>query len=279
VTKCSSEISLAGKVERECNIDQGLISSYQQRFGTLETLCADVLVRRLANGSLECSREMEPAQARNRCQVIDRKFALVVDEGKLTRRRCASFDETREGSVMHHKLAHGAWVFVVDGQKALFLINGGDERFPNLRRLAVEEHKDPPSREQGSDAPGRAYSSVGEVRSAVGETDWHELEKERFAASIADRINKVALSGAFNQLVIVAPPKILGDLRRKFTKETETKIIAEVPKDLTHQGSGSVFLRNRITEIDQLIPAQLHQDDEHQPRFPGGAAIGVPISV
>jgi hypothetical protein len=29
------------------------------------------------------------------------------------------------------------------GQKALFLINEGDEKFPNLRRLAVEEHKDP----------------------------------------------------------------------------------------------------------------------------------------
>ena len=120
-------------------------------------------------------------------------------------------------------------------------------RRPNLRRLAVEEHKDPPSREQGSDAPGRAYSSVGEIRSAVGETDGHELEKERFAASIADRINKVALSGAFNQLVIVAPPKILGDLRRKFTKETETKIIAEVPKDLTH---------HTIAEIERLLTAE-----------------------
>jgi len=103
----------------------------------------------------------------------------LVDEAKFTRWRCANFDETREGSVMHHKLAHGAWVFVGDGQKALFLINEGDEKFPNLRRLAVEEHKDPPSLEQGSDAPGRAYSSVGEIRSADGETDWHELEKKR----------------------------------------------------------------------------------------------------
>jgi protein required for attachment to host cells len=120
-------------------------------------------------------------------------------------------------------------------------------RFVHLRRLAVEEHKDPPSREQGSDAPGRAYSGVGEIRSAVGETDWHELEKERFAASIADRINKVALSGGFNQLVIVAPPKILGELRRKFTKETETKIIAEVPKDLTH---------HTIPEIERLLTAK-----------------------
>ena len=141
-------------------------------------------------------------------------------------------------------MAHGAWVFVGDGQKALFLINEGDEKFPNLRRLAVEEHRDPPSREQGSDAPGRAYASVGTMRSAVEQTDWHELEKERFAVSIADRINKAALSNVFPQLVVVAPPKILGDLRHEFTKETQTKIIAEIPKDLTH---------HTIAEIEHLV--------------------------
>jgi protein required for attachment to host cells len=146
-----------------------------------------------------------------------------------------------------HKLPHGAWVFVGDGQRALFLINEGDGKFPDLRRLAVEEHKDPPSREQGSDAPGRAFSSVGGIRSAVEETDWHELEKERFAASIADRINKAAQSGAFSQIVIVAPPKILGELRREFTKETEAKVIAEVPKDLTH---------HTIAEIERLLTAE-----------------------
>jgi protein required for attachment to host cells len=148
----------------------------------------------------------------------------------------------------HHKLAHGAWVFVGDGQKALFLINEGDEKFPNLRRLAVEEHKDPPTHAQGSDAPGRAYASVGWGRSAVGETDWHELEKERFAALIAERINKAALSEAFRQIVIVAPPKILGDLRDAFTKETESKIVAEIPKDLTHHS---------IADIERLLIAQL----------------------
>jgi len=147
----------------------------------------------------------------------------------------------------HHKLAHGAWVFVGDGQKALFLINEGDEKFPNLRRLSAEEHPDPPSHEQGSDAPGRAYSSVGGIRSAVEETDWHELEKERFAASIADRINKAALSNAFDQIVIVAPPKILGELRRDFTKETEAKIVAEIPKDLTN---------HTISEIERLLTAE-----------------------
>jgi protein required for attachment to host cells len=147
----------------------------------------------------------------------------------------------------YHKLLHGAWVFVGDGQKALFLINEGDAINPNLRRLSVFENHDPPSREQGSDAPGRAYSSVGGIRSAVEETDWHELEKERFAISIAERINKAALANQFEEIVIVAPPKILGDLRREFSKETGTKIIAEVPKDLTN---------HTIADIERLLTSR-----------------------
>jgi protein required for attachment to host cells len=44
----------------------------------------------------------------------------------------------------------------------------------------------------------------------------------------------------------VAPPKILGDLQRAFAKETETKILAEIPKDLTH---------HTIAEIEGLVTA------------------------
>ena len=146
--------------------------------------------------------------------------------------------------MLHLKLFRGDWVFVGDGQKALFLINEGDEKFPNLRRLSVLESPDPPSREQGSDAPGRAYSSVGDIRSAVEETDWHELQKERFAVSIAEQINKAALANAFGQIVIVAPPKVLGELRGAFTKETASKILAEIGKDLTHHS---------IAEIERLL--------------------------
>jgi protein required for attachment to host cells len=145
------------------------------------------------------------------------------------------------------KLFDGAWIFVGDGQKALFLVNEGDEKFLNLRRSSVVENPDPPSREQGSDKPGRAFSSVGEIHSAVDETDWHELKKERFAASIAGRINKAALADEFSQVVIVAPPKILGELRHEFTKETERKIVAEIDKDLTN---------HTITEIERLLVGQ-----------------------
>jgi hypothetical protein len=77
----------------------------------------------------------------------------------------------RSAFVMQLKLENGVWVFGGDGEKALFLINAGDEKFTNLRRLSVLENPDPPSREQGSDAPGRTYSSVGQIRSSVEERD------------------------------------------------------------------------------------------------------------
>ena len=208
------------------------------------------------------------------------------------------------------QLAHGAWVFVGDGQKALFLINEGDEKFPNLRRLAVEEHKDPPSREQGSDAPGRPIPAS--ARFAVPLERRTGTNSKRNVSLLQSRTGSIrfALSGAFNQLVTVAPPKILGDLRRKFTKETETKIIARGaqgshssydPGDRTFvdgdadggRGENIAGTANRLDqqphhlgrhpfpaldEIDQLIPVQRRQGDEPQPLVPGGAAIGVPTS-
>lgn len=146
----------------------------------------------------------------------------------------------------HPKIVNGTWVLIGDGQRALFLVNEGDEELLNLRRLSVEEQENPPAREQGTDAPGRAFSSVGARRSAVQNTDWHQLEEERFAVGIAEQINKAALAGAFDHIVIVAPPKVLGELRREFSKATEGKILAELNKDLTH---------HQIDEIEKILLA------------------------
>jgi protein required for attachment to host cells len=146
----------------------------------------------------------------------------------------------------HPKIVNGTWVLIGDGQRALFLINEGDEELLNLRRLSVEERENPPAREQGTDAPGRAFSSVGARRSSVENTDWHQLEEERFAVAMAEQINKAAHAGAFDHIVIVAPPKILGDLRREFSKTTEAKILAELNKDLTH---------HQIDEIEKILLA------------------------
>ena len=129
---------------------------------------------------------------------------------------------------------HDAWVMVGDGQKALFFRNEGDATYPNLKIVQVLEQDNPSTREQGSDRPGRTHSSVGTARSAMQETNWHKLEKHRFAKGIADALYSAAHSGRHDKLVIAAPPMIMGDLRKAMHKEVSDKVVAEVSKDFTN---------------------------------------------
>jgi protein required for attachment to host cells len=122
---------------------------------------------------------------------------------------------------------------VGDGEKALFLENIGDEKDINLAVVRTLEHENPPTREQGSDRPGRYNDGVGAHRSAVEDTDWHHLEKERFAKEIADRLYKAAHSGRFKHIVIAAPPLILGELRKELHKEVRDRLLLELDKELT----------------------------------------------
>lgn len=129
---------------------------------------------------------------------------------------------------------NNAWVLIGDGRKALFLSNHGDPDLLDLRTVSVRLDDNPPTREQGTDAPGRAHASVGTARSAVEPTDWHEIEAHRFAASIASEINEAVRVGKCKEIVLVAPPKVLGDLRQKLSHEAAKRLKGEVAKDLTH---------------------------------------------
>ena len=144
---------------------------------------------------------------------------------------------------MSIKLKHGLWVIVADGEKALFLRNQGDNKFPNLEVVHAMEQENPATREQGTDKPGR-YSEG--ARSAIEETDWHRLGKERFAVDIADRLYKLAHRGEFDAVVLIAPPRVLGEMRQKLHKEVGDKVQAEIPKTLTN---------HTISDIETLLQA------------------------
>lgn len=131
------------------------------------------------------------------------------------------------------QLPHDTFVVVADGRKMLFFRNDGDAAHPNLIVERKREQDNPTDREQGTDTPGRSFSSVGPGRSAYEETDFHQLEEDRFAAETAELLKKRALAGDFEKLVIVAPPKTLGELRKNYHKEVESRLIGEIDKTLT----------------------------------------------
>ncbi len=129
---------------------------------------------------------------------------------------------------------NGAWVLIGDGRRALFFSNHGDAEILDLRVIETRVEENPPTREQGSDAPGRAFAAAGaHARSAMGNVDWHELEEERFARAMADRINAAAESGELKEIVIVAPPRTLGEIRKDLSAKAQSKVAGELDKDLT----------------------------------------------
>jgi protein required for attachment to host cells len=151
---------------------------------------------------------------------------------------------------------HDAFVVVADGRKMLFLRNEGDAARPNLQVERKEIHENPKNREQRRDAAGGASSTqsgpgapsvarngamqgfgggaqFAQSRGTMEETDFHQLEEDRFAAEVAEMLRKRAVAKDFEALIIAAPPRTLGELRKHYHKEVSQRLVSEIDKDLT----------------------------------------------
>lgn len=144
------------------------------------------------------------------------------------------------------KIPHHAHVLVADGRKMLFFRNEGDADYPQLEVEAHREQENPKDGEQGTDRPGRAFTAGGVPpsqggsrpgaanRSGYSETDFHQLEEDRFAAKVADMLKERALANQLESLIVVAPPKTLGEMRKHYHKTVEARLKGEIAKDLTN---------------------------------------------
>lgn len=145
-------------------------------------------------------------------------------------------------------LSNGTWVLIADGEKALFLENQGDDDYPFLEVFREESQDNPPDREQSANRPGRFQDGPGPHRSAVDDTDWHELAKDRFAADLADLLYKKAHANKFERIVLVADPKTLGELRDQLHQAVTDKVVGEVAKTLTN---------HPVDEIEKIVHGEL----------------------
>ncbi len=130
-------------------------------------------------------------------------------------------------------IPHNALVLVGDGERAVFFRNSGTIMNPSLALESVFEQSNPPSREQGTDGPPHGGAAgIRAPRSSIEPTDWHQIGEDRFAREIADKLYDLAHRRTFQCLLIVAPPKVLGRLRKSMHKEVLDRVEAEIPKEL-----------------------------------------------
>ncbi|WP_255602236.1 host attachment family protein [Glacieibacterium megasporae] len=118
-------------------------------------------------------------------------------------------------------LAHGTIVAVADGEKLTLFRNGGSDSAPKLTAIGT-----PGVGEDNIASGGRHHSSSANPDDA-------QLVEDGHAGAVASLLNKMALEGEIDALVVVAPPKTLGELRKHWHKVTEGKIAGEVAKEMT----------------------------------------------
>ena len=150
------------------------------------------------------------------------------------------------------QVPHNSFVVVADGAKMLFFRNEGDAEFPKLEVERKREQEDRPDRDWKTDEPGRAFSSVSSGRSAYEETDFHQLEEDRWAKQAAEEVNRRALTNDFEALAIIAPPKTLGELRKQLHKEASRRVVCEIPKEMTGHS---------IPDIEKLLVNETRADE------------------
>src|SRR5207237_1521899 len=97
------------------------------------------------------------------------------------------------------------------------LENKGTAFNPKFRAKATYEQDDSPTREIGTDAPGRTLQSVDGTRSAYEQVDWHEQEEQRFLTKLVERLEAAVNAGEAKSIVVAAPPQALGSIREAYS--------------------------------------------------------------
>ena len=136
-----------------------------------------------------------------------------------------------------------AWIIVCDGTKAVILENRGTRSRPHLYVRQVHKQDDPRTSEQGTDRPGRFFGSTEQARSAAEQTDWHDQAEHKFLRDLARELHAAVASGTIKHLVLVAPPRALGMLRKYWPATHRDAIRAEIAHDYTKLPVGELERR------------------------------------
>ena len=125
------------------------------------------------------------------------------------------------------------WYVIADGGRARFVERDEAGAYRTvLSFVAAEMHKR--SRDLGLDRPARVKESANSARHAIEpRRDLHEAAKEDFIELVAEQLDAEHGRDQFDSLVLVAPPRVLTELKNNLSKPLAKLVIGDLQKDLT----------------------------------------------
>lgn len=118
------------------------------------------------------------------------------------------------------QLTTGTIVAVADGEKLKLFRNTGQGDEVKLAAMDV------PAVETGNHGSGARHHS------SSANPDHGQQDEDEHSAGVAALLNKQVVSGAIKQLLVIASPRSLGEMRKHFSKELTAVLVGELAKDL-----------------------------------------------
>src|SRR5262245_2248320 len=108
------------------------------------------------------------------------------------------------------------WIVAADSSRARFLQVAGRERLVELESLL-----NPDARMDGRDLMTDAHPR------------FQEHATDLFAKRVGAYLERARTDHRYDELVLVAPPKFLGVLRRSLDRQVAKRVVEALPKDLS----------------------------------------------
>ncbi len=126
-------------------------------------------------------------------------------------------------------IPHGTIIAVADGQHLTLLRNSGTEAAPQLEAVPA------PSLDE------RNHSAGGHHTPTASEPSHHRMEEDTHCAAVVRWLNREVLEHRISDLVIVAPPAALGEMRPHYHKQLSAVLRHELAKELNGRSNAEVL--------------------------------------
>lgn len=127
-----------------------------------------------------------------------------------------------------------AWIVVADGGRANVYKNVGEIGEIKLVLVRSTNQHTEHTHELGRDKPGRMNDNSGYSKSALESTNIHEVAEDRFLKLVIEHLAQDVQAGECKEVVLIAPPQALGDLRKHLPANVAKVVVGEIGKDYTH---------------------------------------------
>jgi protein required for attachment to host cells len=136
------------------------------------------------------------------------------------------------------------WVLVADGGRGRILKRAGTTSHLEAVAGGTFEQVLQKTSDLGTGKPGRVRESVGGAHHAMAvRVDWLRVEKSEFARKLAAHLEDSAWRDQFDRLILVAPPRTLGNLRAALGPCARGRLAGGLDKDLTDMSPDDIEAR------------------------------------